>query len=188
MDTLDTFEKYKHNPFGGEVLKYIQKKNAKVGWSKTKISVLDESTGEIESAYNAIYTKKQVDTQQYNKLYLKGLKALFGLNKTAQKVLEYIFANIKIKQDYIIFSMQDCKEYCNYSSNQIVYNGLASLIKAEMIARTNEHYKYWINPTMMFNGDRLVLINEYEKTDYENNILEESGKPYRIEEKVQDSV
>ena len=181
---IEVYDKYKANPFAKETLKYIKPKNAKVGWVRKKKLLVDESSGEQEDiAYNAIYVKKNVDVQQYNKLYLKGLKTLFGLNKTAQKVLEYIFSKVEKNRDYIIFSMQECKDSCNYSSNQIVYSGLASLIKADMIARTGEHFKYWINPTMMFNGDRLVLMTEYIKiAENENNILEEPELYYRTEE------
>lgn len=183
--SLDDYSKFKANPFAKDTMKYLVMRKTKHSGSSKEVAIYDKKTGEqldVEAVESkAIYIRRYVDTQEFKKTFNNSIKELMGLNKTAQKIFTYIDTIIEINKDTIVFSMEECKKYCNYNSNQIVYTGLAMLIEADIIARTKEHFRYWINPTMIFNGNRLLLINEYINQD-ENNILEESNISYRIKE------
>lgn len=162
---LEEFERHKENPYIKNAQKYMVKRNHRVGWSKQKNihELLNTDTGEVESMYNAVYAQKLVDTQKYVKLYLESLHILFSLNKTSQKVLEYLYSSIQKDKDYVEFSLKGCMQFCGYKSKRMVYVGLSSLIDAEIIARSEHSTKYYINPTVLYNGNRLLLIQEYIK-------------------------
>ena len=63
----------------------------------------------------------------------------------------------------IIFSQEDCLEYTKYSSKATVYKGLAELVKSEIIARGPADNLWFINPLIMFNGDRVTFAKQYVK-------------------------
>lgn len=180
-ESIHKITKYDSNPYILDVLPFIKTKDSKVGYFKDKngFELLDANTGEVKTMYNAIYAKKQVDSQQYNKIYVSGITALFDLNKSEQKVLKYLYSKIEKNKDYIIFNVRECKEFCDYSSNQIVYTAIAGLINKKIVARSEDSYKLWINPTIMFNGDRLLIVNEYIK-NIEPNRIEGKDEPILI--------
>lgn len=167
-ENLSKLSKYDSNPYIKGVLTFIKDKNTKVATYKVPDPnnlLLDVPTGELKPVYNVIHTKNKVDVQQYNKLYVTGISKLFDLTKPEQKVLKYIFSKLEKDKDWIYFSIKDCKQDCEYTSNQIVHLAISGLIKKEIIARTLESHKLWINPTIMFNGDRMIVINEYIKSN-----------------------
>lgn len=157
--------KQNKNPFIEGVVKHIKDSKFRVSAYKERsdFAIVDTNTGELKDTYNTIYTKRKVDLQKYNKLYLSNLRILFELNKNSQMVLDYIYTRIEKNKDYIFFSMSDCKEHTSYKDNKSIYSGLKELIDKEFIAKTEEPYRFWINPDIMFNGDRLIIINEFVK-------------------------
>ena len=53
------------------------------------------------------------------------------------------------------------------------FEGLTGLIEANIIARSNHHLKYYINPLVVFNGDRVTFAKTYVKKKKEK---EEAAK------------
>lgn len=167
-ESIDKTLRHETNPYISKVLEHLKDKNVTISTHKIankEKGIVEFGTGEITPLYTVVHAKNKVDVQQYNKVYMSGLTALFGLNKTEQKVLRYIFSKLEKDKDWIYFSIKECKEQCEYSSNQIVHTAIAGLIKKEIVARTIESFKLWINPTVMFNGDRMMVINEYIKSN-----------------------
>lgn len=169
VPSFSDLPKQDKNPFVSDVVKHIKDTNFKVQAYKkdSNLAIVDRETGEMAVTYNTIYTKKKVDVQKYNKLYINTLRSLFDLSKNSQLVLDYIYTRLEKNKDYIFFSISDCKEHTNYKDNKSIYSALKELVEKEFIAKTGENYKFWINPTVMFNGDRLVIVNEYIKEEAE---------------------
>ncbi len=67
------------------------------------------------------------------------------------------------KQDMFAFFLDDCLEYTQYKSDKSVYIGLASLLKSKIIARGPNENFYFINPMIVFNGDRVTFAKTYVK-------------------------
>jgi hypothetical protein len=67
------------------------------------------------------------------------------------------------KQDLFNFFMDECMEYTGYKSEKSVYIGLASLLENKIIARGSHDILYFINPMIVFNGDRVTFAKTYVK-------------------------
>ena len=54
-------------------------------------------------------------------------------------------------------------EYTNYKNKKSIYSGLASLVQNEVIARGKNEFHYFINPMVIFNGNRISFVKTYVK-------------------------
>jgi hypothetical protein len=70
---------------------------------------------------------------------------------------------MKPKSDMIIFDRRKCLEYTQYKSDKAIYKGLAELVQNEIIARGPNEYNWFINPLIVFNGDRVSFTKTYVK-------------------------
>lgn len=136
-----------------------------------KFEVIDRDTGEALSGTqnNMLVRRKQmVDKQQFVKIYNDQLKSIFELSHTSLKVFGYfIYEMQQLKDsDYVLFDLKSCMKFCNYSSHVMVYRGLTELIKKLFICKTSHSGKFWINPRVVFNGERIVVFNEFVNKDY----------------------
>ena len=48
-----------------------------------------------------------------------------------------------------------------YKSDKAIYKGLAELVQSEIIARGPNEYNWFINPLIVFNGDRVSFTKTY---------------------------
>jgi len=123
--------------------------------------VVDQTSGEVV-AHQMFAVKQKVDSEQFTKIFQKGLGAMWGLSSSGIKVFTYIAQLIKPNQDFVYFEIDDAKRFTEYKTKKSIMQGLGELLAGSFIARTKVHYKYYINPTFFFNGNRLTLINHYE--------------------------
>ena len=93
------------------------------------------------------------------------IKELFNLSPRGVKVFGYITTITKPNKDVVMFDMEEALEYTLYKKEQSVLHGLEELLNHGIIARTKKHYKYFINPNLFFNGNRLTLIRQYQKDE-----------------------
>ncbi|QIZ46806.1 hypothetical protein [Dickeya zeae] len=118
---------------------------------------------------NIVHTQ-EVDKEEFIKLYTSQIKAYFDLTKTAYKVF-FIFLRIyqdAIGKDHFYLS---CKKAMSLAekidhfilSESIFYRGIKELIEKRIIAKTNEKNWYFINPAIVFNGDRARFVSEIRK-------------------------
>ncbi|KAA4721493.1 hypothetical protein F3B30_23750 [Bacteroides fragilis] len=94
-------------------------------------------------------------------LYLSNFAAFFDLSQAAIRVFGYFMTCMKPKNDLIIFNRKKCLEYTKYKTDKAVYKGLAELVKAEIIARGPADNLWFINPLIVFNGDRVTFAKTY---------------------------
>jgi hypothetical protein len=106
----------------------------------------------------------EVDQDRFAKLYVNQLAFLWELSKPSIKVLSYILSTIKPNDDKVYFDVEACNVFCEWSVRSVmVYRGLLGLVNARIIARTNRNHFYYINPTIVFNGDRMTVMTQYTK-------------------------
>jgi len=154
------FPENHENPFIPNLLITKGKKNIII--AKTDKAIMSRETGEVEEDTLFIGTRKELDKDQFVKIFHSHLQAIFDLSKASLKVFSYI-ASVTEYGDRIIFSLEDCKKYTGYNSKETIYRSLAELLKADIIARTDASNLYFINPQIFYKGDRIVLVNEYRK-------------------------
>jgi len=168
MKKLTDFEKNTENPFIQQAVEQVQKnvvKKYKTAGSTDKKAILqayDSSTGEI-LGHTQFIRQIEVDEQQFAKLYLSNFSAFFDLRPQAIKVFGYILNQLVPNKDEFIFDREDCMDYTGYKSDKSVFIGLTSLLNNDIIARGKTDYRYYINPMIAFNGNRITFAKTYIK-------------------------
>ena len=175
--TIRDFEKNKENPFVKQAIEQIQSNIVKkyrntAGTSKSAILQAVNSDGELVG-HTSFVRQIEVDEQQFTKFYLSNFSNFFDLSPSAIKVFGYIMTVLVPKKDEFLFIHEDCKEYTKYKSHKSIHEGLAELLKSEIIARGRTEYLYFINPMVAFNGDRVTFARTY--------IKKQKSKPKQID-------
>jgi len=62
---------------------------------------------------------------------------------------------------YVELFTNICMKECGFKTRKSVTDGICELIEKNILYRTAEPMSYWINPAIVFNGDRLEFIREY---------------------------
>lgn len=153
------------NPFCFETELKIETRKKNLTVSRGTELIEKKDTGKSYFA-NIVHTQ-EVDKEEFIKLYTSQIKAYFDLTKTAYKVF-FIFLRIyqdAIGKDHFYLS---CKKAMSLAekidhfvlSESIFYRGIKELIEKCIIAKTNEKNWYFINPAIVFNGDRARFVSE----------------------------
>ncbi len=153
------------NPFCFE--KELKIETRKKNLTVSRGTELFEKKNTGKSYFANIVHTQEVDKEEFIKLYTSQIKAYFDLTKTAYKVF-FIFLRIyqdAIGKDHFYLS---CKKAMSLAekidhfvlSESIFYRGIKELIEKRIIAKTNEKNWYFINPAIVFNGDRARFVSE----------------------------
>lgn len=164
--SLNEMERFNENPFSeslvrslGENSKERIKRIVAVGGNDM---VIDGETGEVKQNNGNLVmaVKHWVDEDQFIKLYINEIGLFFSMTKSQQKLFKYILNKLEWNKDYFYFDAADFKAETGMSYPSI-YKGLALLCNVGLIARSKMYIKYFINPVMMFKGDRIIVAKEY---------------------------
>jgi hypothetical protein len=166
INKVSEARKYSTNPFIGEELFQIDKGKKTVIAGTTKQVLVDTDTGNVEGI-TLLHKYKEIDKEAFVKLFIKEIEALFGLSKTGLKVFGYILQSLRINEGTIYLNLIDVMAYCGYKSKMQCYRGLGELLANKIIAMSDQPNLWFINPKIVFNGDRIAFIKQYKIT--ENN-------------------
>lgn len=168
MKTLSEFERNTENPFVKQAVEQVNQnvvrkyKTATKTDQKAILQAYDPSTGEL-LGHTQFIRQIEVDEQQFAKFYLSNFSAFFDLKPQAIKVFGYILTQLIPNKDEFYFDREDCMKYTSYKSDKSVFIGLASLLNNYIIARGKTDYRYYINPMVAFNGNRITFARTYVK-------------------------
>lgn len=166
--TIRDFNKNRENPFLKQAVEQVSKNIVKKYKTATKtgeraiLKAYDENTGEI-LGHTQFVRQIEVDEEQFTKFYLSNFTKFFDLPPSAIKVFGYVMTKLIPKQDMFFFLLEECMEYTGYKSHKSIHQGLAFLLKSEIIARGPSDVMYFINPMVAFNGDRITFAKTYVK-------------------------
>lgn len=170
---LNEHDKHAENPFLERTLEEMKtvKKHQLIrpaGSGREEIQMIVDKRGEI-TGHTAFMRYVEVDEQQFAKLYISQLVTFWELSKPGMRVLTYIISILKPKQDRVIIRTDKALEYTGYKQANMINSGLADLIERGLIARTKYVDEFFINPLVIFNGDRVT----WAKTFVKKNALKE---------------
>lgn len=161
LSDLPTFES---NPFVEKAIEKISENTTKkLRWIKGNQVVqhyLENEEGKVV-AHAAFLQQIEVDEEKFAKLYLSQLGFFFDLPKPAMRVFTYILNNLQPKTDRFFLVMKEALSYTQYKEEKSIFTGLAYLCDKGLIARSETHYMYYINPLVFFNGDRVTFAKTY---------------------------
>lgn len=165
--SLKSYKSNKENPFMNEALDIINSnvvkryKNSTNTGEKAILKAVDDN-GEV-LGHTSFVRQIEVDEEKFAKLYLSNFSAFWDLKNQAIKVFGYIMTKLQPKQDMFIFLHDECMKHTGYKSKNSIWIGLGSLVENGIIARGPADSLYFINPMVVFNGDRVTFAKTYVK-------------------------
>lgn len=165
---LSNYEFNEENPFLKQAVQQVQNsivrkyKTASNTDQRAVLKAFDENTGEILGSTQFI-RQIEVDEEQFAKVYLSNFSAFFELKQQAIKVFGYILTQLVPNKDEFVFLLDDCIKYTGYKTKASVFQGLGQLVQNEIIARGKTDFLYYINPMIVFNGNRITFAKTYVK-------------------------
>jgi len=121
-----------------------------------------------------------IDDEPYTKMYPRLYKQLATFAKAENLLLTHIISVMKgsvtkhkdidkdnqfYSQDYMVLEPKDLSKEYNIGASTIK-NTIKKLIDRNIIAKGNTPHRYWVNPHMLFIGDR---VNRYKANTLELN-------------------
>lgn len=181
------FQKNEENPFLKQALEEVNKSVVKKYRSatgtdrKAVLQAIDPNTGEL-LGHTSFIRQIEVDEEQFTKFYLSNFKAFYGLSEKAMRIFGYIQTKLIPNKDEFTLIVEDCLKKTGYKTKRSAYAALTELIKAEIIARGKVDTLFFINPMIVFNGNRVTFVKTFVK-----KMENESSKKQRrqIEDKSQ---
>ncbi|KAA9340347.1 RepA protein [Larkinella humicola] len=160
------FEKHEENPFVPNLIQDMAVRNRKQylrsdNGSKSMVVVHDETNTAL--AHTGFFQIEEVDQNQFVKLYVKELASHKNLTAQGRNVLFYLMSLLRPGNDRVRVRIDEALEYLEYKSKKSYFMGIANLLEKEVIARTKYDDEFFINPVIMFNGDRITLAKVYVK-------------------------
>lgn len=168
----NTGTRFPTNPF----LDFVEIKNKdKMIFAKTDSQALNTTTGEI-MGQQLVATFKKVDTSKFVKIFTDKISHILNLSKAGHKMLIIILSHIQataINEDTFILSFTDAqlvakklnmKKQKPFISKTTFDRGIRDIIKHGLIARHYNQNMYFINPAIIYNGDRnkITFVEQYE--------------------------
>lgn len=162
---------YDKNPF----LVDIETKTRKVT-NKRGDMMLVSNEGEVVSNVAGFWEAEEVDSTKFVKLFVKGVKALKELTGAGTKVFEVLYLRIQenIGKDQVLMAFAAVDQALTPMSNPTYDRGMRELIEKGFIAATPVQGMYWLNPSFVWNGDRLAFVKEYRKTSVKKTIQKDT--------------
>jgi len=123
-----------------------------------KETLYDEDGNEAGS--KDFYKYVEYDPASYTKVFHDNVREFYPLKESSFKVFFYMTKLLKPHKLEFTFYRDECAKEVGISETTI-YRALAELIQYDFIAKTKRDEKFFINPTLWFNGDRVRFIKEF---------------------------
>lgn len=155
---VSLFEK---NPF----MMDVNTRTRRVTNRRGDMMLVNSGTGEIQSTIAGFWESEEVDSTKFVKLFVQGVKALKELTGAGSKVFEVLYLRVQdaIGQDKIYMGFSSVDQALTPMSNATYDRGMRELLEKAFIAATPAQGLYWLNPSFVWNGDRLAFVKEYRK-------------------------
>jgi len=152
---------YAENPFMME----IQTKTRKIT-NKRGNMMLVSNEGDIVSNVAGFWEAEEVDATKFVKLFVRGVKALKELSGSGTKVFEVLYMRVQenIGQDKVFMAFAAVDQVLTPMSPPTYDRGMRELTGKGFIAASTVQGWFWLNPSFVWNGDRLAFVKEYRKT------------------------
>lgn len=157
-------EKHSENPFmqGAETLIKGKKKHYNV--FANPAMAIDTKTGEVLGGIEHKVVK-MVDDAQFVKVFADGIAGIYDLGRSGARVFRYLFAVVQEHPnvDRIYLHFMDAVEEPWEIPKTTFFKGMAELIEKNFIAASDRPNMYYLNPAMLWNGDRFRFVQEFVK-------------------------
>lgn len=170
--------RHKTNPFVENMLIPVGTKRVRISaLGKDDNILINQSTGEVSGTH--VVALKRVDTEKFIKTFADYMAFTFDLTKAGNKALRVVMWAVQeqaIGKDLVVldrFTLEGFLGAHGFSEDEssstpalslpTFARGLAELEKAQIIAKAQRAGSYFINPSCMFNGDRVAFTTVIER-------------------------
>lgn len=127
--------------------------------------VLDGETGEHLGHMGAVFLEeKTVDTEQFIKLFTRGVEELMDLSSAGLKIFRLIYSLMleAPNTDFFTLDFKTLKALKKWEYSQPTFNtGLNELLIKNIIYKSLAPAQYFVNIGLFYNGDRITLVKSY---------------------------
>ena len=175
-------EKYAENPFLGELYSDSKPSTRRVTAPTNSFMVTSKDSTVSADAGVGLIFQHTIEANEFVKMYVKGVAAMWGLSSAGKKVFMLLFNEYSGKQGlnkdtvtlYYPALSEEAQKWISY---RLFTKGINDLIEHRFIAESIVPAQFYINPTFFFNGDRLAVIHTYQKKKHDKlKQLEEHGQ------------
>lgn len=154
--------KYKENPFLGKM--EIKTRGKKITIGKIdNYSIINHNTGQVSGV--AFQGYKEVDNEEFVKIYTANVGLLFELNSSGKKIFQILLKAVQkkaIEKDFIYLNYDECLTLAKSMNINIgkstFFDGVKDLIFHQILAKSTNINIFYINTNIIFNGDRVAFI------------------------------
>ena len=173
MFKMSKISKYRENPFLDKIV--IQTRGKRIRSNVTSHHIIENDTGNISGLSLSAFA--EVDTEEYVKVYTMNLGMMFDLSSAAMRILNIVMRAMQkhsINKDTLYLNLDRANEISKNMNNKGIakasfYNGIKELIDRKIIAKSVDTNLFFINPNVIFNGDRVTFMNTYQKKQDKKN-------------------
>lgn len=143
----------------------ISTRTRRVTNKRGDMMLVNSETGEIQSQVAGFWEAEEVDSTKFVKLFVRGVQALKELTGAGTKVFEVLYLRVQenIGKDQIYMAFSSVDQALTPMSEATYTRGMRELIQKGFMAATPSQSLYWLNPSFVWNGDRLAFVKEYRK-------------------------
>lgn len=157
--------KYSENPFldGTPVTRIVGRRKRYAIATRSDNSLIDRTGQVIGGVEHTIV--KVVDDTQFVKVFADGISGIYDLNRSGSKVFRFLFDTVQKNKniDKIYLYFMDAQEEPWSISKAVFFKGMAELLSKNFIARSSNPNMFFLNPAMIWNGDRYRFVQEYQR-------------------------
>jgi hypothetical protein len=154
----------------------VRRRRVKTGESK---SLVNPETGELTHV-SAVYTIEDKDDEEFVKVFSDGVKAAFGLSKTASRVFQVVLEHYQntpmsagyAEAVYIAWFDGGLSGQNIGMTDRTFHTGLKELLAKGFLAPKAPNL-FWVNPSLFFKGNRVTFIKEYRRKSKKHEITRE---------------
>ncbi len=155
---------YARNPFMQEISIQVSARKTTISKGSIVVSPHGEKIGDA-----CIAQIVPVDKEKFVKVYVQNIAAIFDLNKSGIRMLGVLLHLVQEypNQDQVFMSHPEAdKAHAQINAKPLsrtTYDrGVAELIEHDVIAESPKGLGwFYINPNLVFNGNRVTFINSY---------------------------
>ena len=154
---------HKENPFLGGSLVEVKgrKKNYTVA---SGAMTLTDRTGAVQGTVQHTVTKI-IDDSLFVKVFSDGVAGMYDLGRPGAKVFRFLFDEVQKNpnQDRMHLYFMDALEDPWRIPKSTFFKGMAELLDKGFLAKSANPNMFFLNPSMMWNGDRFRFVQEYQR-------------------------
>jgi hypothetical protein len=140
--------------------------------------LINSESGEITAPVAGFWKSEIVDSTKFVKLFVQGVSALKELSNAGTKVFEVLYLRVRdsIGKDQVYMSFALVDQVLTPMSEATYTRGMRELLEKGFIAASPHIGLYWLNPSFIWNGDRLAFVQEYRKKSTKDNLSLETNE------------